>query len=703
MGGHREERSQMSPSVQPAFSACPHDCPSTCALEVERIDDRTVGRLRGAKANSYTAGVICEKVARYAERIHHPDRLLHPLVRTGPKGSGQFRRASWDEALDRTAEAFLAAEARHGAEAVWPYYYAGTMGLVMRDGINRLRHAKRYSRQHSTICTPLAWNGYIAGTGALRGPDPREMALADVVVIWGTNAVATQVNVMTHATRARKARGAKIVVIDTYRNATAEQADLFLCVRPGTDGALACAVMHVLFRDGLADRAFMARHADAPEELEAHLASRGPEWAAAITGLDVAEIEAFARLVGTTKRTFLRLGYGFARQRNGAVAMHAACSIATVLGAWQYEGGGAFHNNGAIYKWNKTLIEGLDRLDPSVRLLDQSRIGAILTGDPGALAGGPPVAALLVQNTNPMVVAPDLGAVHRGFARDDLFVCVHEQFMTQTARMADVVLPATMFLEHDDLYQGGGHQHIMLGPKVVEAPGECRSNHDVIAGLAARVGAEHPGFGMTPRELIDATLTASGRPGIDVLERERWLDIQPDFRTAHYVDGFAHPDGRFRFKPDWSAPRPHGFGATGGPEAMPHLPDHWDVIDRAVPERPFRMVTAPARGFLNSSFTETPGSRRREGRPTVKLAPADAEAAGITVGDRVRLGNDRGSVVVHAEPFAGVRPGVIVVEGVWPNEAFEEGVGINLLTGADPVSPVGGAAFHDTAVWLRPA
>ena len=242
------------------YSACPHDCPSTCALEIELLPSGQIGKVRGAEENSYTAGVICAKVARYAERANHKDRLLHPLLRVGPKGSGQFKQISWEEALDRTAEAFQQAEAKLGSETVWPYFYAGTMGLVQRDGIERLRHAKRYSGQHSTICVTLARAGYIGGTGNLRGPDPREMAKSDCVVIWGTNAVHTQVNVMTHAIRARKERGAKIVVVDPYRNATAEQADIHLMLRPGTDGALACAVMHVLFRDGYADREYMAQY-----------------------------------------------------------------------------------------------------------------------------------------------------------------------------------------------------------------------------------------------------------------------------------------------------------------------------------------------------------------------------------------------------------------------------------------------------------
>jgi anaerobic selenocysteine-containing dehydrogenase len=686
-----------------AYSVCPHDCPSTCALEVERLDGRTIGRVRGSAANSYTAGVICAKVARYAERIHHPDRLLHPMRRKGPKGSGEYEPISWDAALDAVAEALLKAEQAHGAEAVWPYYYAGTMGLVMRDGIHRLRHAKKYSGMYSTICVNPAWTGFIAGTGRLAGPDPREMAKSDLVVIWGTNPVNTQVNVMTHAVQARKERGAKIVAVDVYRNATMQQADLALCLRPGTDGALACAVMHVLFRDGHADRDYMAKYADCPEALEAHLKTRTPEWASAITGLPVEDIETFAAMIGRTPRTYLRLGYGFSRSRNGATNMHAAQSIATVAGSWAHEGGGAFHNNGAIYHWNKSMIEGLDSLDKSVRRLDQSRIGPVLTGDRQDLGDGPPVTALFVQNTNPATVAPEQRKVRAGLARDDLFVCVHEQFMTETARTADIVLPATMFLEHDDVYQGGGHQHIILGPKIVDAPGECRSNHDVICALAGRLGAEHPGFAMTAREMIDWTLRESGWGTVEELEEKRWIDCQPDFDTAHYVGGFAYPDGRFRFSPDWTAVRFANAGPMGPHDTMPALPDHWEVIEEADDEHPFRLVTAPSRSFLNTTFNETPGSIKREGRPEVLIHPEDAGKLGVAGGDRVELGNSRGEVTIHARLFEGIRRGVVIAEGVWPNDAFEKGEGINVLTGADQLAPFGGAAFHDNRVWIRPA
>jgi anaerobic selenocysteine-containing dehydrogenase len=682
-------------------STCPHDCPSVCALEVEVLDDRTIGRVYGSKRQTYTAGVVCAKVGRYAERVHHPDRLLHPLKRTGPKGSGQFARISWDEALDTIAEKFNAAEARYGAESVWPYYYAGTMGRVMRDGINRLTHAKKYSRYFSTICVNLAWPGFIAGTGRLTGPDPREMAQSDCVVIWGTNAVATQVNVMTHATRARKERGAKIVVVDVYRNATMEQADLALCLRPGTDGALACATMHVLFRDGFADRTYLEKYADAPDELEAHLASRTPEWASAITGLSVAEIEAFAHLVGERKRTFFRLGYGFSRSRNGSANMHAASCIPVVTGAYQYEGGGAFHSNSGIYGLKQRLIEGLDLVDRSVRMLDQSRIGAVLTGEPESLKHGPPVTAMLIQNTNPACVAPDQNKVRAGFARDDLFVAVHEQFMTDTAKIADIVLPATMFVEHDDFYTGGGHQYLGFGPKLIEPPGECRSNHEVNSAIAKRVGASHKAFDMSPRELIDATLRESGYAGIEDFEAENWIDRQPPFEEAHYIEGFRWPDKKFRFKAQWETV-PFGNDGPRGPIAtMPSLPDHWAVTEEATPDHPFRLATSPARNFLNSSFTETPTSRSREIRPQVMIHPLDADAYGVAEGELVTLGNARGSVRLHAKLFDGLQRGVLICEGVWPNSCFVDGQGINVLTGDDSPAPFGGAAFHDNRVWLR--
>ncbi|MCW5772098.1 MAG: molybdopterin oxidoreductase family protein [Rhodospirillaceae bacterium] len=693
--------------THPAFlpSTCPHDCPSTCSLEVEKLDAHTIGRVRGAEANGYTLGVVCAKVARYKERVHHPARLATPLQRVGDKGGGAaaFRPIGWDDALDIVADKFQRLAAEFGPEAIWPYYYAGTMGLVQRDGLNRLRHAMKYSRQHFTICNALSDAGWRAGHGAKWGADTREMTDSDLIVMWGGNPVHTQVNVMTHVARARKARGAKLFVVDVYKTATCDQADDYILVRPGTDGALASAMMHVMAKEGLADRDYLARYAKDWPDFERHLADKTPEWAAAITGVPAARIAEFARLYGRTERVFLRIGYGFTRARNGAANMHAVTCLPVVGGKWKLRGGGALYGQAGIYRLDNTLIDGLDVLDRKTRLLDQSRIGPVLTGDKRDLGDGPPVKALLVQNTNPMSVAPELLKVREGFRRKDLFVCVHEQFLTETAEMADIVLPATTFLEHADLYIAGGHTHLSVARPVIAPYAEARENHAVVSALAKRLGARHHGFEIDAWGIIDETLKASGLPGADAVAdgalaegKGPWRDYIQPFETQHFLKGFGHADGKFHFKPDWSRIGP-------AHETMPEFPGFFAAIDAAEPERPFRLVAAPARNYLNSTFTETPTSQARERRPTLLVHPEDCAALAIAEGDRVRIGNARASLVIHAKPFAGVQRGVVVVESIWPNRAFEEGIGINALVSADPGFPNGGAVFHDTAVWVRKA
>ncbi|MBV8775882.1 MAG: molybdopterin-dependent oxidoreductase, partial [Alphaproteobacteria bacterium] len=501
--------------------------------------------------------------------------------------------------------------------------------------------------------------------------------------------------------KARKERGAKLAVVDPYRTGTAEIADLHLAPLPGTDGALACAVMHVLFKEGYADRAYLARYTDDPAGLEAHLEIRTPEWASAITGLPADAIVRFARLYGSTKRAYIRLGYGFSRQRNGAANLFAVTCLPVVTGAWQYEGGGALQSNHGLVRLDRRLIEGADLVDHSTRILDQSRIGPILTGDKYDLGEGPPVDALFIQNTNPMVVSPDSGLVHRGFARDDLFVCVHEQFLTETAAVADVVLPATTFLEHDDMYTSGAHTFLQMHRAVVPPYGESRSNHEVHCALAQRLGAAHRGFAMSAFEIIAETLRLSALPGPEEFVEGTWLDCAQPFETAHFLDGFGHLDKKFHFRAEWRSVRGPMHQRDLGP--LPEFPDHVPIIDDGDLERPFRMVPAPSRSFLNTSFNNTPSGIAREGRPTALLHPEALSQLGVGDGDRVRIGNAKGSVVVHARAFDGLQPKVVIVEGVWPNAAFEEGIGINLLTSADPGPPQGGAVFHDTAVWLRPA
>lgn len=677
-----------------AYSACPHDCPSTCSLVIEKIDENTIGKVSGAPENTYTDGVICAKVARYAERTHHPDRLTVPLKRTGSKGSGQFEEISWDEALDITAQAFKDATEKHGPEAVWPYFYGGTMGYLQGGGIERLRHEMGYSIMRSTTCCGIVDSGWLAGTGRKVGPDPREMDEADLIVIWGTNAVSTQVNVMTHVAKARKTRGAKVVVVDPYKNPTAKTADMHICLKPGTDGALACAVMHVAFRDGCADRDYMAKYADEPDQLEHHLKSRGPEWAAEITGLNVDEIEAFAKLYCQTERAYIRLGFGLSRCRNGAVNVHAVTCLPTVTGKWLNPSAGIFYSNNDIYHLDKTLIEGLDVKEDGVRSMDHSRVGAVLTGEKTDLGDGPPVTAMIIQGTNPMVIAPDQNKVHQGFAREDLFVCVHEQFMTETARMADIVLPATTFVEHDDIYTGGGNVHLSLGPKIIEPVGKSWPNHEVICAIAKRLGAKHRGFDMTANEILDETLKVSDHQDLETLTRDHWQDCIEGFDSQHFVAGFGWPDQKFRFKPDWQAMGPRGH-------ELPVFPDHWQDVRGNDLDHPFRLVTPPARNFLNSSFNNTETSLKKEKKPFLLIHPMDALDYDIQDDGTVLVGNKLGEIELNAKLFEGAQRGVVIAEGIWRLDAHKGGKGINQLVSAEVAAPAGGVVFHDSAVWLR--
>ena len=685
---------QLVPRI--AKSACPHDCPSACALEVPVLANGRIGRIRGARDNSYTLGVVCAKVARYAERIEHPDRLLAPLRRSGPKGSGRFEPISWDAALAEIAERLTRIAQRSGPEAIWPYHSGGNMGVLQRYGLDRLRNPMRYSRQQTTICVTPAESGWLAGVGKLMGPDPREMEHADLIVVWGGNPVSTQVNVMTHVARARKSRGTKLAVVDVYRTPTVEQADLALVLKPGTDAALALAVMNVLLTEGMVDRAYLARYTDFDAEAERHILSRTPQWAAEITGLSVEDIVAFARAYGATRKSFIRVGFGFTRTRNGSSAMHAVSCLPAMTGAWAEKGGGAFFLSFDKEQWglDTSLINAADAIDRSIRMLDQSRIGAVLCGEPNALRGGPPVEAMLMQNANSATVAPDTTKVLRGLGREDLFLAVQEQFLTPTARYADIVLPATMFVEHDDIYYGLGHTHLTFGPKLVDPPGEARPNSHTVRELGRLLGAKHASYAMTDLELLDHTLHRTGTASFTTMAKVGWIDRALPFERAHFLTGFPQPDGKFHFKPDWRRVGP-------GHEVMPAIADWSGLYERADERHPYKLVCPPARHFLNSTFSETPTSIAKERAPCVRIHPDAATRESVTEGCRVRIGNDRGSVLLTATLDEGQQMTTLIVEGIWPADAFEEKRAINTLIGDDPVPPNGGAGFHDTAVWLQ--
>ena len=674
-------------------SACPHDCPSTCVLDIEH-DNENIYKVRGNKDNSYTKGIICSKVSRYRERTHHKDRLVSPMKRVGKKGNGDFKNITWDEALDITCNNFSKIKGNYGSEAIWPYFYAGTMGLIQRDSINRLRHNFEYSGQYSTICNTLAQTGYIAGTGSLWGPDPREVIHSDIIIIWGGNPASTQVTFMKHVQIARKKNNAFLIVVDPYLTKTARLADLHIKLRPGTDGALACGIMKYLFEKDAIDHEYMKKFSKGYELLKEHLNQKDKNWSSSISGVKNETIDYVSDLISKTKKVYFRLGYGFSRQRNGSFNMHAVTSISTVIGSWRVLGGGAFYTNGGIYNINKSLIEGTQYKNKNIRELDQSRIGPILSGNKEALHNKVDVKALFIQNTNPLVVAPDSLLVRKGFSREDLFICVHEQFLTETAKYADILLPATSFVEHNDIYIAGGHSHLTYGPKLINNIGQSKSNHILINELSNRLGSNKKNFNMTEEEIINDTLILSNLGNLKQLKEKKFIDLQPDFDTSHFVNGFGHSDKRFHFNPKWKATDDKFNNAY-------KLPDHYDLIEKTTKSCPFKLVTAPAHNFLNSSFTETSSSRILENKPKIKIHSNDLLKLNIKDNEIIEIGNHRAKLKIHTEQFDGLLEGVTVVEGVWPNEYFIEGNGINFLVGSDSPEPSGGAVFHDVAIWIK--
>ncbi len=674
-------------------SACPHDCPSTCVLEVTHTNKELLS-VRGNKNNSYTKGVVCAKVSRYAERTHSKKRLKYPLKRLGKKGSGEFIRVSWNEAIKILVEKFSSISKKYGSSSIWPYYYAGTMGLLQRDGINRLRNFFNFSGQYSTICNTLPQAGWLAGVGSLMGSDPREIIHSEEIIMWGGNPASTQVNFMKHVQSARKKNNAGFVVIDPYETRTAKIADLHIKLIPGTDAALACAIMHNLIKNNQVDLKYLQDYTKDYLKLKSHLKKKSPKWASKITGVPIKQINQISDLIGKKRKVFFRLGYGFTRHRNGSFNMHAVTCIPALTGAWKYLGGGAFYTNGGIYNINKKLIEGLEFKNNNMRQLDQSRIGPILNNHSNTLVDKNIVKALFIQNTNPLVVAPETKLVRRGFARKDLFVCVHEQFMTETAKYADLVLPATSFVEHNDIYISGGHQHITFGPKLIEEVGESWSNHRLINTLGTALKGDSKVFSLSEEKMIDKTLKLSKIGDLQTLKKENFIDLQPSFRKAHFLDGFGHKDKKFHFSPNWKK-NDSKFNKIF------NLPDFYPIVEKKTKYYPFKLITAPAHNFLNTSFTETVTSIKIEKKPTLKMHPSDMKKLKIEENELVNIGNKRGIVKIHVTEFTGLLKGVVVVEGIWPNEYFIGNLGINALVGSDRPEPSGGAVFHDIAIWVR--
>ncbi|MEO5345797.1 MAG: molybdopterin-dependent oxidoreductase [Magnetococcus sp. YQC-9] len=661
-------------------SVCPLDCPGTCALKVT-IEDGRLQSIDGDPDHPVTRGIICGKVSRYHE-IQHGPRLTQPLRRVGPKGLGDFAPITWDEALERIAAQVQSLTRDPGPASILPIFYGGTMGIIQRRAYARLTQTAGFSQLDGNICYAIGWAGWRAGVGLAIGPDPTEIATSDLPILWGINAAATHISFMGHVQQARR-KGAKLVVVDPYRNQTARLADLHLPLLPGTDGALAAAMMHVLLQEGLADRAYLARYTDFDAEVEQHLATRTPEWAAPITGLDAGVIREFARLFGRARAPFIRLGLGMSRQNNGAVNVHAVSCLPAITGAWQKPGGGALFATGGAFQISAQPLPKGPSFPHPPRSIDMSRLGAALTD----ATLDPPIRMLFVSHANPAVTCPDLQRLYVGLTREDLFTVVHEQVMTDTAKFADLLLPATTFLEHEDLYKAYGQYTLQHAKPLLPATGQAMSNHDFVNALARRLGYDDPCFSMDTNATIRHVLTASNLPALETW-KQPWIDCTPAREEAHFLHGFPQADQRFHFRPGWSDAR------------MPPFPDHWPVNHRDDPAEaaayPLDFMTPPALDLLNSTFSMTERARRQP--PTLWIHPEDADQRGIVDGDRVAVYNGVGQLTMRARVTEDVRVGVTLCESNQPAEAFPEGIGLNALTHADRVAPDGGPALHDNRV-----
>jgi anaerobic selenocysteine-containing dehydrogenase len=651
------------------------------------VDEGRLASIRGNPDHPFTQGVICAKVAGYRE-IHEGDRILTPLLRQGEKGQADFRPISWSEALGLAAERIQQAVSEDGPESVLPYRYGGTMGVVQRKAIDRLTHRAGFSRLGDTLCSTIVEAGWQAGVGAGVGPAPQEIAESDLVVLWGIDAVSTHINLMTFVKQARR-NGARLVVIDPCKTRTARKADLHMAPRPGTDGALACAMMQVLLSEGLAQRAYLQEKTDFDDAMEQHLLGRTPEWAAQITGIPAEEIYELARLYGRSDRPFIRVGFGMSRHRNGAVNVHAVSCLPALVGAWPKPGAGALLETSSAFEIDDESVRGQRLLGRPTRILDMSQLGRLLTD--ASLT--PPIRALLVLNANPAGSCPELARVVEGLQREDLFTMVHEIVMSDTARYADLVLPATTFLEHADLYKSYGQYTLQLAQRAVAPCGEARCNHDLVNALAEQLGYTDDVFQRSVEQTIAQVLEDSEIRDVPLLEEQGWIDIAPPEAERHFLHGFPQPDRKFRFYPRWSEP------------SMPAKPDHWAVNSRDTPTQtyPLDFMVPPAHDVLNTTFTQTKRAERLHGKPALLLHPRDATERGIVDGDEVVVFNDRSRLTMRAAVSETVQPGLCICHSNHLARSFPEGVSLNALTSAERVAPAGGVAFHDNRVEVEKA
>jgi anaerobic selenocysteine-containing dehydrogenase len=677
--------------------ACPHDCPDTCAMLVTVDGDRAVD-IRGAPDHPTTRGTLCTKVARYLDRTYSADRVLFPMRRAGPKGEGRFKRISWDDALAEIAERFEAiARSADGPQAILPYSYAGNMGLLQYASMDRrFFHRLGASLLDRTICSQAGKEGWAAVIGRSMGMDLEEYENSHLIVIWGSNPITSHLHFWTRAQEAKR-RGARLVAIDPYRTATADKCHEHIALMPGTDAALAFALMHVLIRDGLIDRDYIDRYTVGFDALAERVAPWTPQRAAATCGVPVGQVERLAHDYGTIRPAAIRLNYGMQRVSGGGNAVRAVACLPALVGAWREPAGGALLSSSGTFPVDAAALERPDLVTGKPRTINMSAIGDALT----ALAD-PPVRAIFVYNSNPVAVAPDSSKVAAGFAREDLFCVVHDLFRTDTADYADILLPATSQLEHVDVHNSYGHLYVQATNRAITPLGEALPNTEVFRRLAAKMGFIEPCFA-DDDDTLCRTAFRFGQglmKGIDwdALKSQGFARLDVPRPYAPFAQGsFPTPSGKCEF---WSQRL-----ADRGLDPLPaYVPPRECVASApALAQRyPLAFISPPARNFLNSSFANLPEFLADEKTPHLDVHPDDARARGIATGTAVRIFNDRGGFCATARVSDRARPGVVVAPSVWWRKLAPGGENANAVT-SQALTDMGRAAtFYDCLVEVAP-
>jgi anaerobic selenocysteine-containing dehydrogenase len=652
-------------------TTCPLDCPDACSI-LATVEDGKIIRLQGDPDHPFTRGFLCHKVAKYDRRLYSPLRVLHPLRRVGAKGEGKFARITWDEALDEIISRFKAIVAQHGGEAILPYSYGGSLGIVHRFAGHRFFHRLGASRLLRTLCDPAAMAGWEMTLGKHTSTDLMTAANSDLVLIWGMNVAATSVHFVP-IVKAAKKRGARVVQIDPCRNRTSHLADEQLRPRPGTDGALALGLMHVLIREGLVDEVFVRDFTVGYEALrERVLADYSVERVSRITDVPAEQIERLARGYGRARAPFLRVGFALSRHENGGMAVRTIACLPGLVGAFRKPGGGAHHDTGACFEFNYARVTGEEEFRPTTRQINMVKLGEVLLEEKN-----PPIKALYVYNCNPAAVTPDQARVHRGLRREDLFTVVHEQVHTDTVDFADIVLPAPTFLEYLDLYKSYGHHYLQIGPPVIEPLGEAKPNLEVFQLLARRMGFAEPCFWLSEFEIMREALDSPSPflAGLDFAELQAGDTVKLHLPESSHGGGprFSTPSGKVEFYSETMA--------KAGLDPLPNYTPCSDGAEASVTngKYPLQLLVPPAVHFLNTTFGAVEEQRRRMGQPTLKIHPKDAGARGIGDGGQVRVFNDRGECHLCAEVTEDTRPGVVVAESIWWAKHSPRGRGINTL------------------------